>query len=178
MFCTNCGSDLPSGKCPVCGASPTLSSGGRDDVISGLELAGFWRRAGSRIADDLLLIIPGALVVAIAHSVANLAVGWVAFFALNGIYVVTFFSGPRGQTLGGRLANTSVRDADGALRLTVTQACKRWGFVAAYGALELAGHGWILVVLAISLIDNLYLLVDYRRQTLHDKFAHTIVVLA
>jgi uncharacterized RDD family membrane protein YckC len=62
--------------------------------------------------------------------------------------------------------------------ITLRQACLRWGFVTLYGSLELAGNRWAYAVVAISLIDNLYLLVDPRRQTLHDKFAGTIVVMA
>lgn len=141
-------------------------------------LAGFWRRVASRLADDLLLIIPGIVVFAFVAALSNVVVAWIAGFALTGGYVIGFLSGPAGQTLGGRLASTRVRDARTGKMITLRQACLRWGFVTTYGSLELAGNRWAYAVVIISLIDNLYLLVDPRRQTLHDKFAGTIVVMS
>jgi len=178
MYCSNCGSEIHTIACPVCGAVHAQSPSARPDPKTGLELAGFWRRVGSRLGDDLLLIIPGVVVFAFVAAVSNVAVAWIAFFALTGGYVIGFLSGPAGQTLGGRVASTRVRDARTGTTISLRQACSRWGFVTLYGALELLGARWAYVVVAISLVDNLYLLLDPRRQTLHDKFAGTIVVMA
>jgi uncharacterized RDD family membrane protein YckC len=178
MYCSNCGSEIDTIRCPVCGVNHTPSPSGRDDPTTGLVLAGFWRRAGSRFADDLLLVIPGVVIFAFVAALSNVATAWIAGFALTGGYVIGFLSGPAGQTLGGRVASTRVRDARTGTMITFRQACLRWGFVTTYGSFELAGNGWAYAVVAIALIDNLYLLVDPRRQTLHDKFASTIVVMA
>jgi uncharacterized RDD family membrane protein YckC len=169
---------MNSKTCSVCGVSRTPSSSGRDDPETGLVLAGFWRRVGSRLSDELLLLIPGIIVFAIFAAFTNVVVGWLAYFALSGAYVISFLSEPSGQTLGGRIASIRVRDARSGKVIKVQQACKRWAFVTAYGAIELAGHHWAYVVVVLSLVDNLYLLIDARRQTLHDKFAGTIVVMS
>ena len=178
MYCSNCGSVKKTMTCLACGGSRTQSASGRDDYVTGLVLAGFLRRVGSRVADDLLLLIPGVVVFVFFAAVANVATGWIAFFAFTGVYVISFLRGPRGQTLGGRVASTRVRDSRIGTVITFHQACMRWGFVTTYSALALAGAHWAYVALTISLIDNLYLLIDPRRQTLHDKFASTIVVMA
>ncbi|HVA53652.1 MAG TPA: RDD family protein [Acidimicrobiales bacterium] len=178
MYCSNCGALVPAGRCPACDVMPTTSASGRDDATTGLVLASFWRRAGSRVADDLLLIIPGVVIFALVAALSNVVVAWIAFFALTGGYVIGFLIGPAGQTLGGRVASTRVRDARSGKMITLRQASLRWGFVTLYGSLELAGSHWAYAVVAFSLIDNLYLFVDPRRQTLHDKFASTIVVMA
>ena len=165
--------------CTVCGRSLAPNAHGALDATSGLMLAGWWRRVGATFADDLILIIP-TLVVASLFSQANGAyLGALAGLVLEGLYMVRLLSGARGQTIGNRVAATRVRDAASGHAITLTQAFKRWGFIAAYSAIEIAASPTsAYVVTIIALVDNLYPLFDSRKQTLHDKFAGTIVVMA
>jgi uncharacterized RDD family membrane protein YckC len=64
--------------------------------------------------------------------------------------------------------------------ITTQQALKRWGFVAVYQLVVafVAGHyAWELIII-VSAIDDLYPLFNARKQTWHDRFAGTIVVMA
>ncbi|HUY43073.1 MAG TPA: RDD family protein, partial [Acidimicrobiales bacterium] len=82
-----------------------------------------------------------------------------------------------GQTVGNRVAATKVIDALTGSRVSITQALKRWGFIAVYSSLEFTGtRGASVVVSLFGLIDVLWPLFDQRKQTLHDKFAGTLVV--
>jgi uncharacterized RDD family membrane protein YckC len=77
------------------------------------------------------------------------------------------------------VAITRVRDAATGHRLVGLQAFKRWLFVALYLAIGLIpGVIPAIVFLVIVLADILYPLYDPRNQTLHDKFANTLVVVA
>jgi uncharacterized RDD family membrane protein YckC len=86
----------------------------------------------------------------------------------------------RGQTIGNRVALTRVRDAASGQGVTMVQALKRWAFVAAYQLVVLivAGQYALYVLLVVIAIDDLTPLFNHRKQTLHDKFASTIVVMA
>lgn len=179
MYCSNCGSDMVEHSCPVCGRTLPANAHGKIDVQTGLMLAGWWRRVGATVSDNMILLIPGLLVVSIFAELDGPIAGALAGLALESIYMIKLLSGARGQTVGNRVAATRVRDARTGHAITVTQACKRWGFIAAYSAIDLASSpaAFYLVVL-IVLVDFLYPLIDPRNQTLHDKFAGTIVVIA
>lgn len=175
MYCPHCGTQTRTAACSVCGYVPAVSVAGLLDPLTGLTFAGFWRRAGSRLADVVLLIIPLIIVVALFARFGD-DVALAASIALEGLYVIWFLTRPAGQTIGCALASVRVRDATSGGAISVRQVSRRWGLITAYGALELLGHPFAYAVIAISLVDNLYQLIDPRRQTLHDKFAHTIVV--
>ena len=71
-----------------------------------------------------------------------------------------------------------MRDATTGQVLATGQALKRWGFVAAYSLFGLTGaHSGTVVVGVIGLVDCLYPLFNARKQTLHDIFAQTIVLI-
>lgn len=142
-------------------------------------LAGWWRRVGATFADDLVLIIPTSFVVSLFTQADGFYLGGLAGLVLEGLYMVKLLSIPRGQTIGNRVAATRVRDASTGKAITLLQAVKRWGFIAAYGVIGLVpGAASIYIVGVIALVDSLYPLFNPRKQTLHDKFAATIVVVA
>ena len=178
MNCPHC--DSPSKDnatfCHVCGqalsASLPLSA-----ATSSPILAGWWRRVGATFADDLILIIPTLVVASIFEGIGGVYTGAVAGLMLQGFYMVWQISSRSGQTVGNRVAATKVIDALTGSRVSITQALKRWGFIAVYSSLEFTGtRGASVVVSLFGLIDVLWPLFDQRKQTLHDKFAGTLVV--
>jgi uncharacterized RDD family membrane protein YckC len=72
--------------------------------------------------------------------------------------------------------------ADNAGSLTTAQAFNRYlcleiyAFIDIFGALG-GANGIVAIALLYGLIDNLWPLWDRRNQTLHDKFARTIVIM-
>ncbi len=166
-------------SCSVCGRSLPPNARGSIDATTGLMLGGWWRRVGATLADSLILVIPTLLVVSLFSQSNGAFLGALSGLVLQGLYMVRLLSGVRGQTVGNRVAATRVRDAANGHAITVTQALKRWGFIGVYSAIELTGTSTALYVVSlVALIDNLFPLFDPRNQTLHDKFAGTIVVVA
>jgi uncharacterized RDD family membrane protein YckC len=179
MYCSNCGSEMNGLLCPVCGRTLAKNARGKIDANTGLMLAGWWRRVGATFADDLILVIPSLLVVSIFAQLDGVVFGALAGLVLEGLYMVKLLSTPRGQTIGNRVAATRVRDAATGQAIAFSQSLKRWGVIGAYSAIELSSSPIaIYIVGIIALVDNLYPLVDPRNQTLHDKIAGTIVVMA
>jgi uncharacterized RDD family membrane protein YckC len=165
--------------CPACGRSLPVTARGRIDTVTGLMLAGWWRRVGATIADSMILLIPILFVVSLVDALDGALVGALAGLAVEGLYAVKLTSMPRGQTVGNRVAATRVRDARTGRPLTLAQAAKRWGFIGAYSLIELVPTPAASYVLALCvLVDFLFPLVDPRNQTLHDKFAGVLMVLA
>jgi uncharacterized RDD family membrane protein YckC len=146
------------------------------DADSQVVLAGWWRRVGATLADDLVLIIPTVLAADLGGAVAGNIGAVTAGVAVQGIYMVWLLSSQRGQTVGNRVAASRVRDALTGHTVSRQQAIRRWAFVAAYGVLGLMGGPLTITVGFIGLVDVLYPLFNPRKQTLHDKFAGTIVV--
>ncbi len=179
MYCSNCGAAMADTTCPVCGRSLPVTARGKIDLATGLMLAGWWRRVGATIADNMILLIPILLVVSLVDALDGPLVGALAGLAVEGLYAVKLTSMPRGQTIGNRVAATRVRDARTGHPLTFAQALKRWGFIGAYsliGLIPTPAASYVLVLCV--LIDCLVPLVDPRNQTLHDKFAGVVMVLA
>lgn len=177
MFCSSCGSETTGAVCSNCGTA--VSGTGPIDQTTNLVLAGWWRRFGATFSDDLILLLPTLVIDSFFTATSGYTIGYFIGSALQGVYMVKLLAGTRGQTIGNRVAATRVRDAQSGGAITSTQALKRWGIVAAYSALSLLGrsHGGLSFSL-VFLIDCLWPLWDKRNQTLHDKFAGTIVVLA
>ncbi|HEY7930983.1 MAG TPA: RDD family protein [Acidimicrobiales bacterium] len=181
MYCPHCGtpSDDSATLCHVCGKAlaPTLVAPNADAAPGASVLAGWWRRVGATFADNLILIIPTLFVASIFEGLGGVYTGAVAGLMLQGFYMVWQISARAGQTVGNRVAATKVVDALTGSRVTMTQALKRWGFVAVYSSFEFTGtKGASVVVTVFALVDVLWPLFDARKQTLHDKFAGTLVV--
>ena len=174
MYCPHCGTEVLTDRCAVCGAPVITDS---TPLATNPQLSGWWRRVGATIVDDVLLFIPSYLVVVIIGSVAGSIIGVLGGLALEAVYMVELLARPAGQTIGNRLVATRVRDAMTGQAVTTQQALRRWGFVAAYGLFGLTGSTLGTSVVGIlGLVDCLYPLFNTRKQTLHDKFAGTIVL--
>ena len=168
---------MSGSTCHVCGA--TASSLGLADPSTGLRLAGWWRRFGATFSDNVILLLPTYAAYLLFGSLSVL-LGVVASIAVQGLYLVRLLASSRGQTIGNRIAQTRVRDLVTGQRITTLQSVKRWGFVALYQlVIVLVGGRYTLYVLVVaSMFDDLFPLFDAHRQTLHDRFAGTIVVMA
>lgn len=158
----------------MCG---TYLGSSTDDLGAAPQLSGWWRRVGATVVDELILFLPTYVVLIGVGAFAGIVVGALAGSLLGGFYMVKLLTMPEGQTIGNRVVSTCVRDATTGHVLTNTQALKRWGFVALYSLLGLSGarSGTAFVGL-IGLVDCLFPLFNVRKQTLHDKFAGTIVL--
>jgi uncharacterized RDD family membrane protein YckC len=133
--------------------------------MEGMVLAEWWRRFGGAVVDMAVLWLPlWPLTRSMdrpARLVISLLVGAVYFALLNG--------GARGQTVGKMVWGTRVRDAATGGALGPAKAAVRYLAPA------------LLSIVTFGLIwfpDGLWLLWDRRRQTLHDKVAGSVVVIA
>jgi uncharacterized RDD family membrane protein YckC len=179
MYCSNCGSDMVDGTCMSCQRSLPSTARGKIDLRTGLMLAGWWRRVGSTFSDYVVLLLPTLIIYSLFAELDGLEVGAFVALASQGVYFVKILSGARGQSLGNRVAATRVRDATSGRRITLSQSFKRWGFVGACGVIFLIPSvAAELVAFLVIVVDSLFPLWDPRSQTLHDKFANTIVVIA
>ncbi len=162
MYCPTCGAIASGTHCGACGA-----------VLERAPRSGWWRRVAATVVDNLLLLIPTTALLALLPS----ALGTLAALALQGAYQIVLLAGPRGQTVGNRLAGTRVRSISTDGPITVRQASWRWGIVVAYSALTLPNRP-LLTALAggIGLFDVLFPLANAERQTIHDRIAATVVV--
>jgi len=119
--------------------------------------AGFWRRAGALLLDELVIGVVGSLLARLSDSstigLVNLVLS-VAYFSI--------FEGSRGQTLGGMVANVRVVDADTGALIGIPRAIWR--------NLVRIVSGFVLA------LGYLWMLWDPRKQTWHDKAANSVVV--
>ena len=202
--CPTCGTEEVPGQqfCSSCG-SPTTSVYAHlaplpqypAEVLSPFDytLAGFWRRFLGFFIDDILLLILGWVTLGAAH--VTFATDVVGVTALAFLYNSLFIGFANGQTPGMRIVSVRCVDQDGVTRLNYARAAKRSIF---YTALLLIGsihhlyryvnpttaqlnrelHAELIffVFLIPHLIDLLWVAWDKRNQTLHDKFAQTVVV--
>ena len=149
------------------------------DSVTNMYLGGWWRRVGATFADNLILLLPYYFVVALFSAIGGgftgLIVGWMG----AGFYYFNMIANAKGQTIGNRVAATRVRDAATGNRITKQQSMIRWVAMTIYGLILVFGsNAALLVYLVIYLADNLYPLFNPRKQTIHDRIAGTIVVLA
>ena len=156
------------------------------DVL-GRPLAEWWKRLVALIIDGLVAAIPGlvvgvpSLVAAISQVetdpftdeitegggvlFAAIAVTVVVFVVSQFVYFSVLNGNARGQTVGKRVLEIQVRDADSGGPIGVGR-----GFIR-----ELIT--WLLGLVSFgAFIDGLWPLWDQRRQTLHDKVANSVVV--
>ena len=175
MYCSNCGSPAEGSPCLVCGDTGRATLPHHPETTA--QLTGWWRRVAATLVDDLILLIPTLVVAAIVRTVAGVFVASLAAVAVEGVYMVKLLSAPAGQTFGNRAVHSRVCDALTGRPLSRQQALRRWGFVAVYGLIGVIGAfalGFLAAV--IGLVDVLFPLFNARHQTLHDRFAGTIVV--
>jgi uncharacterized RDD family membrane protein YckC len=129
------------------------------------QRADWWRRLLALVVDSAVLWLPTYAITRSMDRPARLAVitvfGVVYFALLNG--------GAKGQTLGKMVWGVRVRDAATGGPLGPAKAALRY-IVPALLSIVTFGLIW--------LPDGLWLFWDRRRQTLHDKVAGSVVVMA
>lgn len=166
-------------SCPSCGRNLPDGAHGPLDTVTDLMLAGFGRRVGQFFADQLVLIIPVSLIVAIFDEIGGNFLGGLAGFILSALYFFKFTSSPGGQTVGNRVVASRIRDAQTGSVVGIKKAAQRSLVLMFYGVGMFAlPRPLFYVVILIGLLDAFYSLFDKRKQTLHDKLLGTIVVVA
>ncbi|HEY1762113.1 MAG TPA: RDD family protein [Acidimicrobiales bacterium] len=165
--------------CPTCRRNLPENAKGPIDGVTGLMLAGWGRRAGQAFADGLVFVIPGYFIFSLFYELDGTSIAVAMTLVGIGAYFVPLWTSTRGQSLGNRVAVTRVRDAATGQRISFAQAFKRWAFVAVYAAFRFGPSPYVPILFYLVLLaDCLYPVYDKRNQTLHDKFAGTIVVIA
>ena len=147
-----------------------------EDAAGGRELASWGRRLVALVVDGLLLggIVLATLVTAgIPLEDVNSTILEGSSLALILIFVLpkaiydTAMIGSRNQTFGKMALRIKVVDeVDRATRIGYARAFTRWLSTAFL---------WSLFTVP-GVLDHLWPLRDVRRQTFHDKFAHSVVV--
>jgi uncharacterized RDD family membrane protein YckC len=203
-YCANCGTPEASDQqfCSVCG-QPTSGTvaplvpmprlAANETFPLGTQLAGFWWRVLGLLVDVVLigLIISLPLRSASLNSYLTSYIDVAVVFAYGSFCLARF----KGQTLGMRLVRTRCVDAVTHAKMSVAQIFRR---TALHSVLILLAasyhytlylnptaqekilnnhHSEIAFLFAIPIIvDLLWPIWDKRNQTLHDKFANTLLV--
>lgn len=203
-YCTNCGTEEAADQqfCPTCGQATAGDFAGiakmpyfpMDQPADAREpLANFWWRVLGYVLDSLVL----AIVVTLPLRGMNVNLYAASFIdvAIVFAYGTLLLTRNHGQTIGMKIVRIRVVDATSHEPVGVAQAVRR---TLLYCAIDLVGTVYhysrylhptaaqkvvqdhdalIAVVLIIPLvIDLLWPLWDKRNQTLHDKFARTVVM--
>lgn len=176
MNCPECGAEVSESYCPACGARVMVV--GRTDEVTGNVLAGWGVRVAATIVDFLILAIPELVL----RTVLGNAIGLSIYLVVFGVYLVTQWALCDGKSVGNRVAHSKTVDARTGASLTNKQAFNRYLYLELYAIFDLFGavegtSGIVIIALLYGLADCLFPLFDKRKQTLHDKFANTIVVM-
>lgn len=123
-----------------------------------LQLASFVQRLVAFIVDNFVL----ALVLFVGFELTNTtAVSQTVVLGIGLAYFTALLGSADGQTIGAKLMKLRVVRSNGA-RLSYPRAAARCAL------------SWISS--ALFFVGYLYMLVDPKRQTLHDKLADTLVI--
>jgi uncharacterized RDD family membrane protein YckC len=132
---------------------------------------------GATVIDNLILLLPTEIVVHLTGT-RHYVLGDVAAIVLEGMYLYAMLSRPAAQTFGNRAMRTRVRSAVDAGPISPDQVLRRYGLVAFYSVFVVLGGAAVTMVGLCALGDSLVPLISPTKQTLHDMFAKTIVVMA
>jgi len=202
--CANCGTPETSTQqfCSVCG-QPTSGSvaplapmprlAPNETLPVGIQLAGFWWRVLGLVADVILigLIISLPLRSTNVNTYVSSYIDVAVVFVYGTICLARF----KGQTIGMRLVRTRCVDVVTHAQMSAAQVVRRTGLHSLFILLAASYHytlylnptakekilnnhnSEIAFLFAIPLIvDLLWPIWDKRNQTLHDKFANTLLV--
>lgn len=148
-----------------------------DDAQGSAEIASWGRRLAAVLVDGLLLaflVLFTMLAAGVPLQEVNDSIlggsSWttIALFVLPEAIYDTWMVGSRSQTFGKMLLGIKVVGADDRAPIGYARAFTRWVSTATLWAL------WLVP----GLVDHLWPLRDRRNQTLHDKFARSLVVRA
>jgi uncharacterized RDD family membrane protein YckC len=148
-----------------------------EKVAAGRELASWGRRLAALLLDSAILgtVVVTTILVAgtSVEELNDLLVGGdtlvlLALFVLPEAIYQTVMIGSRNQTFGKMAVGIKVVGADDRAPIGYARAFRRWLSTAAL---------WALFTVP-GILDHLWPLRDSRNQTLHDKFARSVVVRA
>jgi uncharacterized RDD family membrane protein YckC len=199
-YCASCGTQAAEGQtyCTTCGQQVAAPKSGLEAMpyfpTENLEkiqsYAGFWWRVLAYLIDAVVAVI----VVAIISAVLSLSRDTVIALTVAFVFVYgTVFIATTSQTIGMMITRLRVEGVDGA-RVTWNQAAVRTLIyalclgisdlyhrksylhpTAAQQRIEVHHLGIALIFILPQLLDNLWMLWDKRKQTIHDKVAKTVV---
>ena len=203
-YCSNCGVEEVADQqfCANCGTATSTSTPSAENlpyfpmdppVVAGPAYAGYWWRVLAYIADAILLALVVNLPLRLSHT--NLTLTSIVNAAAIFTYSTLLLTRMNGQTVGMMMSRIRCVDERSTGPVTLRQAIRRGGF---FSALNLIGNSYhyqrylqpthaqslanahhsliVLALLAPAIIDVLWPLWDKKNQTLHDKFAHTVVL--
>ena len=127
--------------------------------------------------DYVVMLIPLFVINTLLGSV----LGSTVYFFFFGVYQITQWVLYDGRTIGNRVVDTQVRDADSGGPIRFQKALWRYIYLEIWVLIYVFAVGvdsptLKVVAVAYILIDLTYPLWDKRKQTVHDKLARTIVV--
>lgn len=179
--CQACSYAIPrdANFCPGCGVELLTSAiQPRPASGSGVEpakptLAGWWRRVGSMLMDELVVLIPASILIGVISprnpsESTSTKVALASLFAIivaEGAYFSLLTAKGDGRTGGNRALAIVVRDARTGAVLTLSRSFMRWFVRRALYVLVIPG-----------ILNDLWPLWDKRNQTLADKAAGSVVV--
>jgi len=175
----------PPGQAPPWAGTSTIA--GPPLSPFGAPLASWWQRVGASLLDDLIVVAPLGIVIAIlnrafgtlhvvgiggaARSVRTIqGAPHIAIYVVSaliiGVYLSVLNGTGNGQTIGNRAPGIAVRDVNTGEVIGLKRGAIRW-FVRTilYAAFIVPG-----------LLSDLFPLWDRRRQTLADKAARSVVI--
>jgi len=195
-YCANCGTQAQSDQkfCPICGvSSQAYNSMDAAASTKSAGLANFWWRVLSFTMDSILIGLVVGVPLRLSHQNFYLAAIIQVLAAI--FYGALFIGYGNGQTLGMRVVRVRCVRAKDRGKVEPSRAFRR---ALGYGALLLIGslyqlhvrqhptsqqslengkQGLIYFSLALPhYLDLLWVAWDKQNQTLHDKFAQTIVL--
>ena len=176
MKCPNCGIETDDTFCATCGTQVVVRSTTVD--ASEPELARWRLRVGASLTDFLAMFVPLIVLKVLFGTVYGSAV-YIVFF---GVYLVGQWFVFDGQSLGNRMVQTQILDADSGGRISLRQSIWRYVYLEVWLLIDVFAIGVnspvLISVAVIYLVVNfLFPLGDKRNQTIHDKLARTIVVV-
>jgi len=203
-YCSNCGAEEAADQqfCASCGKATSGSFAELGPMpyfpmdppkIAGPPIAGYWWRVLAYLIDAIILGIVINLPLRSSHT--NVYVAAVVNVAFIFVYGTLFLSRMKGQTIG--MMATRIRCVDAVTngQVTLVQALRRNGLFCAldlvgsiyhYTKIALPTHDqslqngrhaiFALLLLIPVIVDVLWPIWDKRNQTLHDKFANTVVL--
>lgn len=160
------------------GWAGTATPAVRPGAAAGLEYAGFWIRVVAYIIDVIIVSVPTWVIVAVVglgsttcttdqSGLRSCTVG-AGFWAVYGLAIligVVYFCltwSALGGTLGQKVFNIRVVDADNGRQISISRALLRY-------------VGYIIAIVPIYL-GLIWAAFDPRKQGWHDKIANTLVV--
>jgi uncharacterized RDD family membrane protein YckC len=176
MKCPHCGTETSATYCTNCGQ--LVVANGAKDIVTEQVLAGWGMRVGASIIDYLIMFVP----VVILKDLLGSITGSVVFLVIFCAYLVTQWLIYDGRSVGNRVMHTQVRDAISGGPVSNAQALWRYFYLIVYVIFDIVGVGTgantlIFLAFVYFFVDLLYPLWDKRKQTMHDKLAHTIVIV-